>query len=369
MLKAIVYKLKPKKEQEQHLLQSFWSCRFVYNRALSMKIEAYKKDKTSLSAYDIMKELTQLKRSEWYERLWDISINSLQSSISNMERAYRWFFKHWAWYPKFKSKHTSRKSFHIKAWLKVNYDWNGLWIPKLWRVKFFKDKQIQGDIRNATVFAEADWYYISIVYDDWIESVETESQSFVWVDVWIKDFAILSNGSVIKNPRYFVSAQEKLRLHQRKLSRMEKRSNNRQKQVIIVKKHHLKVRRQREDFLHKESTIISRDYDCVCLEDLNIKWMVKNRRLSKHISDVWRWMFWVMLSYKCNEVQKIGRFQPSSKLCSACSRKNTELKLSDRKRTCWWCWIEHDRDVNAAINILERGKTLRASETSAKVGR
>lgn len=369
MLKAIVYKLKPKREQKIYLLQSFWSCRFVYNRALNMKIEAYKKDKTNLSAYDIMKELTQLKRTEWYEWLCDISTNSLQSSISNMDVAFKNFFKQWAWYPKFKSKHRSRKSFHIKAWLKVNYNWNGVWIPKLWRVKFFKDKQIQGDIKNATVFAEADGYYISIIYDDWIEENKTESQSFVWIDLWIKDFAILSNGSTIKNPKYFVNAQKKLRVHQRRLSRMNKWSNRWGKQRNIVAKSHLKVRRQRKDFLHKHSTAISKQFDCVCMETLNIKWMVKNRKLSKHISDSGRWMFREFLKYKCNELQQIWTFEPSSKVCSACSLKNIELKLSDRSWTCQACWAEHDRDINAAINILERGKTLRASELIANADR
>lgn len=353
MFKAKVYKLKTTNKQYQSLIQNFGNCRRVYNRALNLKTTKYKEDWTNLSAFDIMKLLTVEKKQ--YEWLLLTPSQSLQHSITNMETAFKQFFK-WYGFPRWKSKH-SRQSFHIPQWIKIDYNWNWLFIPKIWRVKFFKDrKSISWVIKNATISKKADGIYISIIYDT-IPTVKQETGKDVWIDMGLKDFIITSDWEKINSLKSFINSQKKLRKLQRHIARQKKWSNRRIKtkqQISILHNH---ISNQRLDFLHKVSTSIAKRYDTVYIENLNVKGMMKNRKLSKAIWDAWWSMFGTLLKYKTNVVE-IGRFEPSSKLCSNCGNIYWELKLSEREWTCSRCLTHHDRDKNAAKNILQLGRKV-----------
>lgn len=358
MIRGKQYKLKPTKSQEKLLLQSFWNCRWVYNRALNRKTTEYKKSWKNLSAFDLMRELTVLKRmNEW---LCMTYIWALQHTIVNMETAYKKFFK-WAWFPRRKKK-NSKQSFHLPQWIKIDYSWNWLYIPKIWRCKFFKDKKpIDWVIKNMTITRQNSGYYASIVYET-TSDVNRNNQKECGIDLWIKDFVITSDWEKIQPPKPFIKSQKKLRILQRHLSRQTKKSNRRIKTKQQIARLHEKIANTRLDFLHKTSTLIAKKYGTCYVENLNVKWMLKNRCLSKTISDMGWWIFGTLLQYKTNVIE-IGRFEPSSKLCSGCGNIYGELKLSEREWTCKKCWMKHDRDINASINILQIG---RASLTNAK---
>lgn len=359
MIKSKVYKLKPNKEQLSRLPQIIGNCRFVYNRSLDRKTTHYRETWISLSAFDLMKELTQLKKE--HEWLRETPSGSLQHSIVNMETAFKNFFK-WSWFPKRKSR-NSKQSFHTPSGIKIDYSWNWVFIPKLWWTKFFKDKNhIHWDIRNATISKKADWYYISIAYDIMMpDRIKTWEEC--GIDLWIKDFVVLSDWEKINNPKYLIWSQDKLRVLQRKLSRQSKGSKRREETKRQISRLHQKIHNQRLDFLHKTSTSIAKRYDACFVEDLNVNGMMKNRCLSKSIADAWWGIFATLLKYKTNVVE-IGRFEPSSKLCSHCGNIYWELKLSEREWICSRCWTTHDRDVNAAINI--KNLWARALLTDAK---
>ena len=321
---------------------------------MNLKTTKYKEDKINLSAFDIIKELTQLKKE--FERLNLAPSHSLQHSIVNMETTFKRFYK-WAWFPKYKSK-KSKNSFHIPQWIKIDYTLNWVFIPKLRWVKLYKDRQFTWEIRNATISQKASWYYISILIEDWTPKLNKQKTSLdVWIDMWLKDFIITSDWEKINNPKYFTNSQSKLRKKQRHLSRQKRWSNRRNKTKREIARLHEHISNQRLDFLHKVSTSIAKRYDTVYLENLNVKGMMKNRKLSKAIWDVWWSMFGTLLKYKTNVIE-IGRFEPSSKLCSNCGNIYWELKLSEREWTCSKCWVKHDRDINASKNILQLGRNI-----------
>ena len=365
MLKSIKYELNPTKYQSKKLNQSFGNCRFVYNWALDKKIKAYQEDKKTLSCFDLMKELTSFKKKEDFEWLNLSGSQQLQQSISNLDKAFSNFFRAKKGFPKFKSKHN-KQSFRIPQSVKINFDEYKFFVPKVGWIKYYRDKHIEGTIKFATVSKSTTGrYFVSITFES--TQQRKTGNGAVGVDLGIKHLAITSDGEFFENQKYLRQNLNKLKKEQRSLSRKfqkgKEQSNNYRKQRLKVAKIHEKISNQRKDYLHKLTTYLATTYETVCIEDLAVGNMVKNHNLALSINDCGWGMFRQMLEYKVKDLRVIGRFEPSSKMCS-CGVINNDLKLSDRQWTCSSCNTTHDRDVLAANNIKNFG--LRASTLNVK---
>jgi putative transposase len=357
MLRTYKYKLKPNNEQIVLLNKHFGSIRFVYNHFLNERKTEYETNKNSINYYDNAKSLTELKKEEDYSWLKEINSQSLQDSLKNLETAYKNFFKFNKGFPRFKSKH-SKNSFTVPQSVKLTK--NELSIPKFKEpIKVIIDRTFNGIIKQCTISkTPTNEYFVSIL-------VETEHNKFpktgksIGLDLGIKDFVITSDGYKYKNNRYTKTYTKKLKEQQQHLSRKTKGSNRYNKQKLKVATIHKKITNSRIDNLHKVSTELIKKYDLIVLEDLNIKGMIKNHKLSKHISDASWGRFVTMLTYKAEwndkQIVKINRFFPSSKTCNCCGYINQNLKLDIREWTCPSCNTKLDRDLNASINILKEG--------------
>lgn len=358
MLLSYKYELRPTIEQKTQLNQAIGACRFVYNLALETKISAYKSGK-SYSAYDLMKQMTDLKNEcKW---LNDVPSQSLQQSLFDLDKAYSNFFKGHNDFPKFKSKHN-KSSFRIPVAVEIDYNKCKVKLPKYGWIDFNRDRKINGTIKQATISkTPTGRYFISVLVDNLVEDSTSKiikEETTIGIDLGIKTFAVLSNGVEIQNPRNTKKLSDKLRVAQRSLSRKKKGSKRRNRQKLKVAKIHEKINNRRSDFLNKLSNEITNQYDTICLETLNVKGMIKNRKLSKHIADVSWSEFNRQLEYKAKNkgknIVRIGRFEPSSKMCS-CGVINKELTLKDREWTCKSCNTTHNRDLLAAQNIKRFG--------------
>ena len=361
MIRAIKYELNPAKSQVQKLNQIFGNCRFVYNWALDKKIKAYSKDKTFLSCFDLIKELTQIKKEKDFEWLNLSGSQQLQQSVSNLDKAFSNFFRAKKGFPKFKKK-NNKQSFRIPQSVKVDFESYKFFVPKIGWIKYYKDKPINGTIKFATVSkTPTNRYFVSITFET--NEKPKYGKGAVGVDLGIKDLAITSDGEIFENQKYLRQNLKKLRVEQRSLQRkfkkgLKEQSNNYYKQRLRIAKLHEKIANQRKDLLHKVTTYLATTYETVCIEDLYVRGMVKNHNLALAISDCGWGMFRQFLEYKVRDLRVIGRFEPSSQICNVCGDRNRDLKLSDRD---WTCSNGHvlSRDLNAAINIKNFG--LRAS--------
>lgn len=349
MYKAFKYRLYPTEPQKELIAKHIGSSRFVYNLALETKIAAYIGSKHNYSAFDLTKQLPELKKElPW---LKEVNAQSLQQAIHNMDTAFKKFFKG-AGFPKFKKK-SNKGSFSIPQNVIVENDL--LIIPKFKEgIKMSLHRPTKGTIKSATIsVTPTGKYFVSILCDTNTETPTkapiTESTT-IGVDLGIKDFAITSDGEVFENPKFLRKAQSKLKYLQRKYS---KHKGKRTKQRLALL--HEKVVNKRKDFLHKVSTKLIRENQTICLEDLAVKNMVKNYNLAQAISDASWSAFVSMLEYKADwygkNILRIGQFAPSSKTCSNCGAINKGLQLKDREWTCDNCSTVLDRDVNAACNI------------------
>jgi putative transposase len=357
MLKAFKYKLNPSDSQKVFLNKHFGCSRFIFNYYLNQRITEYTNNSKSLSVYDNYKDLTALKGIDDFNWLREVNSQSLQASLKNLDTSFKNFFKHKKGFPNFKSKHK-RNSFCVPQNVKVSN--KGLIIPKLKQpIKMITDREFKGEIRQCTISkTPTNEYFVSIL-------VETNHTTFektgkvIGIDLGLKDFVITSDGDKYSNNRYTKKYTKKLKVVQQHLSRKVKKSNRYIKQRIKVARIHKKITNSRVDNLHKVSTKLIKDYDLIAIEDLNVKGMVKNKKLSKHISDAAWGTFVTMMTYKAewNDklLVKIDRFYPSSKTCNCCGYVNNDLKLSDRSWTCPACNTELDRDINASKNILSEG--------------
>jgi putative transposase len=357
MLKSYKYKLKPSKEQIVLLNKHFGSMRYVYNYFLNERKKEYETNKQSLNYYDNAKTLTELKNQEEYSWLNEVNSQSLQDTLKNLEAAYNGFFKKRTGFPKFKSKHT-KNSFKVPQFVKLEK--GKLRIPKFKEpIDLILSRSFTGIIKQCTISrAPTNEYFVSILVETTHTTLPKTGKS-IGIDLGLKDFVITSEGFKYKNNRYTKKYQTLLKKNQQHLSRKTFGSHRYENQRLKVAKLHKKITNSRLDNLHKVSTELIRKYDTIILEDLNIKGMIKNHKLSKHISDASWSKFIELLSYKAGwndkQIVKIDRFFPSSKTCNCCGYVNQNLDLSVREWTCPSCHTKLDRDLNASVNILNEG--------------
>ena len=350
MFKAFQFRLYPTNCQKELISKHIGSSRFIYNLALETKTTAYLGNAVNLSRYDLQKQMVDLKKEcEW---LKEVNSQSLQVALLNLDAAYSKFFKG-AGFPKYKSKHKGKQSFSVPQNVILKDDL--LIIPKFKEgVKIVAHRPIKGIIKSATIsITPTGKYFASILVDTKQENpikTPVNEKTTIGIDLGIKSFLVASNGLEIENPKNLRKAQSKLKYVQRKYS---KNKGKRTKQRLALL--HEKVVNKRKDFLHKTSMKLISENQTICIEDLNVKGMVKNHNLAQAITDVSWSMFVDMLEYKAEwygkNILKIGRFAPSSKYCSNCGTINKELTLQDRVWTCKSCDSVLDRDVNASINI------------------
>jgi len=359
VLKAYKYRIYPNKTQIIQIENQFGACRWVYNWALEQKIKLYETEKKSLSCFAVTNQLALLKKNPDYKWLSEGNSQALQMAIRNLDNAFTKFFREKTGFPKFKSKKNPVQSFQIPQHYTVDFERSKVKLPKIGLIKAAFSREFEGTCKTATVSrSPTGKYYISILVDDGKELPEKEpfsDESTIGVDVGITDFAILSNGEKIENPKYLKNSLDKLKVLSRRTSKKQKGSNNWKKAKLKLSRLHEKISNQRNDFQHKLSLKLVRENQAIALETLKVCNMIKNRHLAQSISDAGWSSFVDKLTYKAEwfgkTVLRIGQFEPSSKICSNCGHHNKELTLAVREWLCPECGANHDRDINAAINI------------------
>ncbi len=364
MLQATKVRIYPTAEQQRHLAQSFGCCRFAWNYALNLTNETYKATGKGLSRFAIQKEITNLKKE--YEWMKEPYSQCLQVVALNLSRAFINFFEGRSSFPNFKAKHKKQS---ISYPQNVSIVDGGLKFPKMGIIHAKLHREIEGAIKTVTISQNAQGHYCaSILVEDGKETPEKSADGkAIGIDVGINHFAITSDGSKFDNPRWINKHEKNLKAKQKRLSRRQKGSNNRNKTRKQVARVHKKISDCRLDFQHKLSRRIVNENQVICVENLAIKNMVKNHKLAKAISQAAWGQFCTMLKYKAEwegkVYQEIGRFFPSSKICNNCLYEVESLPLDIRSWTCPNCGAEHDRDINAAINIRDEGLRILSSGT------
>lgn len=375
MLKAYKYRLYPTKIQEVLIAKHFGCARYIYNYGLERKIKSYSETKKSISRFTIQADLPKLKKAESTKWLSEVNSLSLQAALLNLDMAFTRFFKEKKGFPKFKSKHDNRQSFSIPQNTTVDYDAKRVYLPKFKEgIKCRFSRKFDGKIKTSTVSrTPTGKYFISIL----VETEDTipnkapiDENKAVGVDLGIKTFATLSDGTEIQNPKYLNKALKKLKRLQRSVSRKKKGSNSRKKAVKLLARQYEKVTNKRKDFLHKTTKYLIDHYDTICLETLSASNMVKNHRLAQAIQDIGIYTFNSYMDYKAKwygkNIIRIGRFEPSSKMCS-CGHIHRGLKLSDRVWTCPACGSVNQRDLLAAQNIKKFAFKLNNTARTAEI--
>ena len=371
---AYKFRLLPNSKQEEQIVNNFGCCRFVYNCLLSYRKEVYAAEKRTAGYNECAKMLPILK--DKYEWLAVADSTALQSSVRNLDNAFQNFFrglkkpakkghkKRKVGYPQYKSKHDTHQSYTCKTVgsnIRVIDD-EHIQLPKIGAVRFIKSREIKGRILSATVSRSASGkYYVSLCCADVEVAALPKTGAVTGVDLGIADLAVLDNGFKYANNKYLSKSAKKLAKLQRSLSRKSKGSNNRKKAKLKVAVLQERIANRRKDAIHKATTELIRNYDIICIEDLDVQEMKKSNHYSaKGFSDSAPYEFRRQLEYKAmmygKTVVNIGRYFPSSQLCHDCGFQNPAVKDTRiRKWVCPECGTFHDRDINAAKNILTEG--------------
>ena len=361
MNKAYKFRIYPNTEQQIILAKTFGCVRFIYNQMLSDKINHYEETKQKLNN-------TPAQYKSKFPWLKEVDSLALANAQMNLQTAYNSFFRNTKiGFPKFKSKKSNRRSYTTNCVNgNISIDNGFLKLPKVGLVKLKQHRLILSNYKLKSVTISqtpSGKYYASVLFEYENQIQEQELHDFLGLDFSMHGLYKDSNGNEPAYPRYYRQAEERLKREQRKLSLMQKDSKNRSRQRIKVANLHEKVANQRKDFLHKQSRQIVNAYDCVCIENLDMKAMSQSLNFGKSVADDGWGMFVTFLKYKLEEtgkrLVKVNKFFASSQICNVCGYKNTATKnLSIRAWDCPECGAHHDRDINAAINIRNEGMRL-----------
>jgi putative transposase len=367
MLKVVKVRLYPNQHQIAALEQSFGNCRWLWNYFLDLMNKTYKETGKGLSGYAVKKLIPQLKKEyKWLKLTYS---QCLQQACLNLGVAFNNFFERRASYPRFKSKH-GKQSIQYPQNVKVFK--NRVKLPMVGEIKAVLHRPINGTIKTVTISKTcSNEYYASILFEDGAVKPElTTEGKAVGIDLGLNHFAITSDGSKFDNPRFLSKHEKNLSRKQKDLSRKKKGSKNRNKARKKVAKVHKRITNCREDFLHKLSRRIVNENQVIVVENLNVKGMMANHKLAKAIGQVGWGMFCTMLKYKAEQEGKVylevDRFFPSSKTCHVCLNQVDSLPLDVRNWTCPQCNSQHDRDINAAINLRDEGLRILTCGTRDK---
>ena len=366
---AYKYRLKPNKQQKRLLEHHFGCNRFVWNYFLHQRQEYYQKNKEDIEAkrikgncsyYNDEKELIKIKKQEDYNWLKEVNSQSLIATIMHLDTAYKNFFKKKSKFPRYKKK-GDNQSFTIPQHIRIE---NGkIYFPKFSEgIRLKEHRKLEGKICNATISKTAtNQFYVSIIVEKEIEPLQQNNNN-VGIDLGIKDFCILSNGTRYENIKPLKKHLKKIKYLQRQVSKSKKASKRRDKRKLKLAIIHQRIHNQRLDYLHKITKSITDENQVIVIEDLNVNGMMKNHHLAQAISDVSWHEFKRQLEYKCKwkgrQLVIIDRFFPSSKTCNNCGYINQELTLDVRQWTCPQCSCKLDRDLNASKNILQQGLNM-----------
>jgi len=366
--KAYKFRFYPTKEQEEILARTFGCARKVYNDGLAAKMRMYADHKENISYSQLAFLLTLSKAKEETTFLNEVSSVVLQSSLRNLDTAYQNFFQRKAGFPKFKSRHDKQSV----RYPNTGFSYDGRFSIKLakmkdpLRIRWSRTipRAAAEKVSSVTVSKDkAGRYFVSMLCLDSVEP-KPHVQDRIGLDFGLHDFITTSNGEKIASPQFYRKAEQKLRTLQRNHSRKQKGSKNREKSRLKLAKAYAKVTNVRTDFLHKLSTKLINENQVICMESLSIRNMSRNHRLAKSIMESGWGEFSRQLEYKAKwygrDFVKVDRFFPSSKTCSCCGTIKPHLDLSERFWTCADCGSEHDRDVNAALNVLAEGTSVLA---------
>jgi putative transposase len=369
MLKTVKVRLYPTLEQEHQLAKAMGSVRWFWNYSLNLTIFTYKATGKGLSRNQIQAMLPVLKKQEDTIWLTETYSQCLQVVALNLSNAFINFFERRASFPRFKSKH-GKQSLSYPQNVRIEGDY--LKFPKLGLIHAVFHREIKGTLKTVTITKNpSGQYYASVLFEDGTkkptQSIEGKA---VGIDLGLTDLVVTSDGSKFNNPRWLKKHEKNLKIKQQRLSRRTKGSNNRNKARVAVAKVHNKITLAREDFLHKLSRKILNENQVICVENLNIKGMVKNHNLAKAINGVGWGMFCTMLKYKSENEGKVylevDRFFASSKTCNNCLYQVSSLPLDIRFWDCPNCGTHHDRDINAARNLRDEGLRIISSGTGDK---
>ena len=380
MLRAVKIRLYPNKTQEQTLNKVLGCYRFVYNQMLVQKQNAYKTDKTNLKVTDLSKWFHgTLLKDEQYAWLKEQNTKVMKQAIRQMDGAYQKFFKQHNGFPKFKtkkdkqsalfpyeaiSKHNTFETRHISLTTplkNLKFRCSDLYFSRL--------QKYNKNIRSATLSkTKSGNFFLSILIemeDDELKRFEHTNEQ-VGIDLGVKDFVITSDGEVFENKHFFKKKEKQMKKLQRQLSKKVKGSNNRKKVQIRIAKLFERITNKKDAYIHYVTNELLTHFDTIFMEDLNVQGMLKNHHLAKAIQEVGFYKFKETLVNKAlvngKQVVFIDRFYPSSKGCSVCGYKKQDLRLSDREWVCPQCGTKHDRDINAAMNILLEGQRMFTAE-------
>ena len=356
MIRTYIYKIKTNAKFIDKFNQWIGTCRFLYNNALELKIMLYKGNKVSISNYDISKQLTEAKKEiPW---LKDVHSQTLQAILDRLDNAYKSFFRKKIGFPKFASRHKWR-SIPFKA---IKFQDNKFILPKFGFVSVFKDRLPEGELKTASIVRKADGYYLHVQIE--LETIENTNENQVGIDMGVSYFAVTSDNIFINNPKHLSRYANLLRIENRSLARKVRGSERRKKQVHKLQLLYLKITRVREDFLHKESTKLSKQYGTIFMENLNIAKMVKDSYFSKNILDCGWSKFKQLLSYKANVVLVNPAY--TSQICNECGHTAKTNRISQSEFVCINCGNIENADYNASKNIKCLGKAImRQSRTTS----